>query len=388
MSLVANDIDTSMSRLRLVNTNSSNNQTTLKTRFLKDAQHYSAVVKSFYTNSVPPLFSQDYNTLISIYPKEDEQKDYVEDWSNHQNHFLAVAQRHTLSITREHHHDMVGFIQYVSEWFDEFNRNLYLYGSDFGADNQYYITPPPAFNPAQHHNRFDPTMNVGFAIDSAGRCLFHCSDAFLSQFFIKLDAGFAKRVSLPEIIFAGMTVGVNPVLVTAGLPTADPVQISEEQPFLGGFEFQYEIQAINNGDGLTFQSKRPIYLCDERSALLVEMSLPFSRTVNSVNGKHQEVYRLAEFPIDNYVNVDGTVKSRDGRVETRIRVTDSLQGGLIDFTKGFPETHVVHFLPGDIQAVNTRLSCNYITFDGVLKELPFLVNGFWDLELLFMKKVT
>mgnify|MGYP000641850071 CR=1 FL=1 len=124
MSLVANDIDTSMSRLRLVNTNTNENQTTLKTRFLKDAQHYSAVVKSFYTNSVPPLFSQDYNPLISIYPKEDEQKDYVENWTVHPNHFLAVPQRHNLNITREHHVDMVGFIQYISEWFDEFNRSL------------------------------------------------------------------------------------------------------------------------------------------------------------------------------------------------------------------------------------------------------------------------
>ena len=142
MSLVANDIDTSLSRLRLVNTNTSNNQTTLKTRFIKDVQNYSAVVKSFYTNSVPPLFSQDYSPIISIYPKEDEQKDYVEDWSNHQNHFLAVPQRHALNITREHHHDMVGFIQYISEWFDEFNLNVYLYGSDFGADNQYHIALP------------------------------------------------------------------------------------------------------------------------------------------------------------------------------------------------------------------------------------------------------
>ena len=135
-------------------------------------------------------------------------------------------------------------------------------------------------------------------------------------------------------------------------------------------------------------SKRPIYLCDERESLLLEMSLPFSRTVSSKDGVHTEKYRLAEFPIDNYVDISGTAKNVNGQMEVKIHTTDSLQGGLTDFTRGFPESHVIHFLPGDIQSINTRIFCSYCNFDGSREEKAFLVDGFWDLELLFMKKTS
>ena len=390
MSLIANDVDTSMSRLRLVNTNTSSQLTTLQEKFVKGVEGYSCVVKSFYSNAVPPMFSEDF-TLLEIFPKNDEQKDYEEEWAagapNAPAHFLAVESRHRLRIVREHHHDMLAFVQYISAWLDEFNRSLTLWGSNFGANNIYHIDGGNGYDGTQIANVVDATTFVGFFIDAAGRCHFYGSDEFFSQFFIKLDASFADMVGLPRILWAGTSLAGGHLRYAGQLlpPNNEPASI-----FLTGVpdEFQYLINASNFGRGFTFASTRPIYLADERDFLLLEMSLPFSRTVSSRDGIHTEKYRLAEFPIDNYIQISGTAKNIDGQMQVKVLTTDTLQGGLIDFTRGFPESHVIHFLPGDIQAINTRISCNYKKFNGTEKELPFLVDGFWDLELLFMKKVS
>lgn len=391
MSLIANDVDTTMSRLRLVNTNTSSQLTTLQDKFVKGVEGYSCVVKSFYSNAVPPMFSENF-TLLEIFPKNDEQKEYVEEWPaaapNAPAHFLAPEKRHQLKITREHHHDMLAFVQYISEWFDDFNQSLHLWGSNFGANNAYHIDGANGYDGTQIVNVLDATTFVAFSIDAAGRCHFYGSDDFFSQFFIKLNEDFAQMVGLPQILWAGTNPGQAAEKRFAGQllpPDNEPASIFIEAV---PNEFQYLINAYNFGNGFTFASSRPIYLADERNFLLLEMSLPFSRTVSSRDGIHTEKYRLAEFPIDNYVEISGTARNVDGQMQVKVLTTDSLQGGLIDFTRGFPESHVIHFLPGDIQAINTRISCNYKKFDGTTKELPFLVDGFWDLELLFMKKVS
>ena len=241
MSLIANDVDTTMSLLRLVNTNTSSRLTTLKDKFVKEVDKYSCVVKSFYTNAVPPLFSDDF-VLLEIYPKNDEQKDYDEDWPQNPAHFLAEGSRHTLTVVREHHHNMLAFIQYISTWFDEFNRALTLHGSNFGANNQYHIPGLGGYNPALPLNVVDATNHVGFFTDAAGRCQFYGSDAFFSQFFIVLDEDFAELVGLPEILWAGTSIAGNLQRI-AGEPVPpnnEPAQLYEDQP--GGPEFLYLIR--------------------------------------------------------------------------------------------------------------------------------------------------
>ena len=65
----------------------------------------------------------------------------------------------------------------------------------------------------------------------------------------------------------------------------------------------------------------------------------------------------------------------------------NLQGGLIDFTKGFPETHIIHFMNGNLYTANTRIYVVYKDFVGNYIEKPFDIDGFYDLEILFIKKV-
>ena len=115
--------------------------------------------------------------------------------------------------------------------------------------------------------------------------------------------------------------------------------------------------------------------------------MPFSRTIQSENGKYREKYRLCEFPISNYVESKGILESMNGQTLSKVTITDTLQGGLTDFTKGFQESHVIHFLPGDLFTVNTRLYVVYKDLAGEKVEQPFQIEkGFFDLELLFIKK--
>ena len=68
MALIANEGD-GFKSLRLINSH-ANVVTTLESPFLKDMQHYSAVVRNFYTNSVPSLFPEDF-ILLEFFDKDD-----------------------------------------------------------------------------------------------------------------------------------------------------------------------------------------------------------------------------------------------------------------------------------------------------------------------------
>jgi hypothetical protein len=239
------------------------------------------------------------------------------------------------------------------------------------------------------HNEVAATVHVGFSIDTNGRVSFKCSEAFLDQFYIELDPDFAKLIDIPKWLWSGTTTqngrvsegsvfdhGVGPIVAT--LYRTDPIH-----------QFNFTIHSTTpGGRGLEFVSNRSIFLADQRQTLAVEMSMPFSRTILSENGKHVEKYRLCEFPIDNYIETKGTARSRNGQVLANVETTDSLQGGLTDFTRGFPETHIVHFLAGDLYTVNTRIYIVYKNFAGKKVEKDFeLGDSFYDLEILFIKKL-
>jgi hypothetical protein len=106
-----------------------------------------------------------------------------------------------------------------------------------------------------------------------------------------------------------------------------------------------------------------------------------------LDGKYIERYRLCEFPIDNYVEIHASAESLNGQVIEKIKLRDTLQGGLIDFTKGYPETHIIHFMNGNLYTANTRIYVVYKDFMGSPVEKPFDIDGFYDLEILFIKKV-
>ena len=385
MSLIANKKGGSFETLRIIN-NKANVQTTLEKRLLKDLQTYSAVVKTFYTNAVPSLLAEDI-ALIKVFPKDDLD-DIPDEWALNI-HQLDAEQNHVLTIKRSETHNILGLVQQISKFFKEINKQIFLYGSAFGANAAYHIPPPVGFNPLDIHNEVAATVHVAFSIDTNGRASFKCSQAFLDQFYIELDPNFAKLIDIPKWLWSGTTTqndrvsegsvfdhGVGPIVAT----------LYRQTPLFDRFNFTIH-STTPGGRGLEFVSNRSIFLADQRQTLVVEMSMPFSRTVLSEDGKHVEKYRLCEFPIDNYIKTKGTARSRNGQILANVETTDTLQGGLTDFTRGFPETHIVHFLAGDLYTVNTRIYIVYKNFAGVKVEKPFeLGDGFYDLEVLFIKK--
>jgi len=383
MSLVANEKGVEFSTLRIINS-SPNVQTTLEKKMLSKMETYSAVVKTFYTNSVPSLIPEDF-VLMKILPKRDINADVLHDWDDEKggemNHHLAPVENHQLVILRNETHNILGLVHKISQFCDSVNKKIFVFGTNFGNDAQYHID---ANLPAGIYNVVEPSANgvaihyISFSIDATGRAIFKFNQEFLSQFYVELDPDFAKVIDVESVLWAG-TDEIYDTLIYAGT--------DNEVLYVNGI-FEHDIQAVTpGGRGVSWISNRSIFLVDRRLSLVVEMSMPFSRTVLSEDGKHVEKYRLAEFPIDGYIESKGSAQSINGQVQSKVKTTDTLQGGLTDFTRGFPETHIIHFLPGDLYTVNTRLYIIYRGFTGGKVEMPFAIgDGFFDLEVLFVKK--
>ena len=387
-SLIANQKDGELHTLRIINSH-HNVQTTLEKKMLKSMETYSAVVKTFYTNAVPSLLTENI-VFMKVFPKDDEDEPVTE-WEV-ETHFLDAVPNHQLTIRRDSTHNILGLVHQISQFCVEVNKNIFLYGSDYGVNAAYHIAPVAGFtnNVAPDiHNEVTPNINgqaihhISFSIDSNGRAIFRFSQEFLRQFYVELDENFAKMIGIEQYLWAGE--GGLGNLVYAG----DHNNSTLFRPTGAGPYFNHNIECTTvGGRGLDWKSNRSIFLADRRQTLVVEMSMPFSRTILSEDGTRKEKYRLAEFPIDNYIESKGTAQSTRGQVLAKVKTTDTLQGGLTDFTKGFSESHIIHFLPGDLTTVNTRLYIVYKSLTGEKVELPFeLGYGFYDLEILFVKKV-
>ena len=108
MALIANEGD-GFKSLRLINSK-ANVVTTLESPFLKDMQHYSAVVRNFYTNSVPSLFPEDFK-LLEIFDKREmgEELPYYDVGV----FYGAVVDRFRLIIKRDECHNMLDFVKRI-----------------------------------------------------------------------------------------------------------------------------------------------------------------------------------------------------------------------------------------------------------------------------------
>jgi hypothetical protein len=106
-----------------------------------------------------------------------------------------------------------------------------------------------------------------------------------------------------------------------------------------------------------------------------------------MDGEYKEKFRLAEFPLSDYVKIQSKSQTQNGQTISKTTIVDSLQGGLTDYCKNNPLTHVIHFLPGDLAVANVRIYMEYRDMVRRVVEVPFDVrDGFFDLELLFCKK--
>jgi len=390
MSLVANETD-EISSLRIVN-NTAVVHTTLKNRFLKKMEKYSAAVRTFYTNAVPPLFHEDF-VLLKIYPKDDLDA-LVTQWVNPPHaHYIEPEQHHELQIKRDETHNILDFVQQISDFLKKVNKNIFIYGSSWGANVNHHIGPG-IVDPTQIHDNVDTGEPfISFSIDSGGHAIFDLNQEFLDQWYIEFDPHFATLIGIERYLWSGTTtqnIRVSEGSVFEHVPGVPLTATLFREPNPGVLNFNYTIDSITvGGRGLVFSSKKSLFLADQRQTLVVEMSLPFSRTIHSENGKYLEKYRLCEFPIDNYIDSRGSLECLNGQTLAKVRTTDTLTGGLSDFTKGFQETHIIHFLPGDLYTINTRIYIVYKSFTGVHVEKDYELNGgFYDFEVLFVKKQT
>ena len=389
MSIVANDVDTKLVRLRISDTRSHSSTYTLKKRLLKDSSKYSCIIQSLFTDSIPPLLSQD-KVLLAILPKDDRHAAFPYVAVDRLQDPTAVNgpefyKENKLVLQRKHHYNILQVIQFVSQFIDQFNRYIALYGTgvgDFTTEPQTADIIARLQDPAIVHkySDYDPVRHVGFSVDASGRGQFFCSQLFLSNWFIYLDPDFAKRVGFEsQYLWGGQDQANNNV--TSG--TVDEYIWELHQ---GNFRYKHEM-TYTGGDTI-FKSDYPFFLIDQRLTLDVELTIPVSKVVESNNGEYKEKFKLASFPIDSYIQTDAKVSTVDGIARPSIRIRDSLTGGLIDLCGGYAESIVKHFLPGSVQAINTRIFCSYRDWNGSKTELGFELDGFYDLELLFTKKVT
>ena len=382
MSIVANDIDTRMVTLRISDTRSNHSTHTLKSRLLKDTSKYSCIVQNLYTDSVPPLLAED-TVLLAILAKDVGGAAYPYTNDNFTSTTIAApyTQQTKLILRRDHHQNVLAVLQYISMFVDQFNdfiatQNIVNLGGDanFNIDRK--------IDPALPHDQITQLAdrNVGFSVDGSGRAEFFCSDEFLSNFFIYLNPDMASFIGLPTYIFGGNDGVDNITGQTHDLFHIPGGQIAPV--------YSHGIEYASPRGNVTFRSSSPFYLIDQRETLDVELTIPVSRTINSENGQYGEKVRLASFPIDSYIKTFTHISTKNGETMPTIRIKDNFQGGLLDLADGYQESHVKHFMPGTVRAINTRIYCSYRLWSGVRKEMDFVIDGFYDMQLLFMRKVT
>jgi hypothetical protein len=364
----------------------ANTTKTLKNKLLKDLENYSCAVRTFYTNATPPVLVDAWTKMLSIFPKDDLAAviDIADPWVN-----VPIANAlnkqalYQLDIKKNEFTSILTLAEKVSNFFKEFNRQLFIHGSTFGVNNLHHIAPnvlPPPRNDVT-----PDVTHVSFWIDSSGRAIFRCSPAFLSQFYIQLDSVLASTLGITPYIFAGMAAG--PVALVTGFDrdAAGLYKVPFAVALPGVYQFSYTIHAVTGG--LAFHSKNSFFLLDRRHTLVIEISMPFSRTVYAIDGEYKEKFRLAEFPLSDYVIIESKSQTQNGQVISKTSIVDSLQGGLTDYCKNNPLTHVIHFLPGDLEVANIRIYMEYRDMLRRVVEVPFDVgSGFYDLELIFCKK--
>ena len=288
-----------------------------------------------------------------------------------------------LILQREHHKNILSVIQYIHMWCQDINRLIAVSGTAIPpGDNTYHIDPlvVDATVPYDEVVSFD---HVQFSFDTIGRAEITCSDEFLSQMYLAVNPVFAKMIGLSENLWGGRTPGFD-------IPPQPAVEfVSVEANVAENDVFAYDIQYVTTEGLSTFMSSRSMFVLDERQTLGVELTIPSSRVIQSDDSVVTEKYRLAEFALDRFVDIRSEVAMDDDMVLNTIKVSDSLEGGLLSLTDNSLGTHIIHMLPGAIRTINTRLFCNYRKWDGTRLDAEYLMdNAFWDLELLFCKKVT
>ena len=369
--LVVNDVDTRAITLRITDSRSTNVRHTLKSNLLENAKNYTLITRKATTNSVPPLFHED--KVLFVIAVKDAQGFAFDDTDTPMIEMYDAAPQYGVKLEQGNHHNILGLVNYISEHVKDINRYLNIHGP--GAID---ATVPDA---NVIHEEFAVDPHICFSLDGCGRAVFQCSEEFLSTFYIHMDPYAAALLGLSRFIFGGED-------ANGGFVTSDGVDMAQPD-ILGDLQFEYDVN-FELPLGVLFKnfvSARPIYLLDERESLDIEMTLPLSRTIDVHDEAVKETYRLASYPIQKFIKSTSALRTvRGGSLGNQMHVEDSLQGGVVELSR--KGQTISHLLPGQIRAINVRLFCSYLTWARKRVEQPYTLDGYWDLELLFLKKVT
>ncbi len=368
--------------LRVIGTNAHMFKT-LKDKLLDDLQLYSCSVSSFYLSDVPPIFAEDIDKAIRIFPKDDPGTAVIDinrPWGANPADLNKVS-FHTLDLKRTKLYSIPGLITTINDFFRQFNEQIFIYGSNNGN-----LVPTahlaPNGNPDAIINNITPDANIVFTYDSAGKMVLRASDGFLSQFYIRLDPKFSQMIGFPEILYQS-TNGLN--IVNHDTP-------DEPTPYVlvapNAYTFKFVLRVVTPEGYTKFESTKSLYNFDTRQSIELHCSFHFSRTIHASETEYQEKFLLGEFPLSDYKNVRTTMSNVQNTLLSTVTFSDYLEGGLTDLCARNPQSQIVHCLPGNVRTINTQINICY-RWDGGKIYKPFQFDlGSFDFTILFVRKIV
>lgn len=379
---------------------------------IKKSENYHLQCDRFVTNSLPGI-SQLRTDLIRIYPKMNYniQDDGFDLGIGAQ---YQLYRKSTFTIAGPHPQlgDRVilsnaNLIYQICQFINDFNLELFIQGANFSAFlatdpvtglavNVDYIVPTHALANQRHDiiNDIDPTTVVQYisaGVDTFGRLQLNLSSQFLTNFYIMFDEIFAAQIGFPNMIYAHNhnVLGQINTQISTDLTTDD--LLFQLVPGFYYFALQPEVN-----EGVNIVSTKSLFNVDDRLSYDLEISLPLSMSIDTVDGKETQTYLLSRFQITDYQDVQTRAKQKDGLLLTEALIDDKLHGGKIDLVRGEPSSHVSQLLNGKIQALDLRVILRYkeyylengkIKFNIARRTLDMGDHGFYDLLLQFNKRV-
>ena len=383
----------------------------LKNILIKKAENYHLQCDRFVTNSLPGI-SQQRTDLIQIFPKFNyNQPDAGFDMTDVSENKLFRKSLFTIAGPAPELGDHIimsnaNLIYTICQYFSDFNFELFINGANYSqflavdpvtgqAVNEQYIIPQHAAANGRYDiiNDIDPTTVVKYisaGVDAFGRLQLNLTSQFLTNFYILLDEVFAAQVGFPNIIYAHNH-NIQGVINTQ-ISTDDSI---DDIVVWSNGAYMFNLQP-NVDEGVNIVSQGSLFNVDDRLSYDLEISLPLSMTIDTVDGQETQTYLLSRFQITDYQDVKTQAKQKDGLLLTETLIDDKLHGGQIDLVRGQPSSHVSQLLNGQIQALDLRVILRYkefylendnIKFNIARRPLDMGDFGFYDLLLQFNKRV-
>ena len=108
----------------------------------------------------------------------------------------------------------------------------------------------------------------------------------------------------------------------------------------------------------------------------VVATFPLSNTISVVDGVPEHEYLLARFPLSDYKRFETDLKYTDNGISDETVISEDINVGLEDLTRGNPNITTVYLLPGNLQQVNLQLWTRYYNDGVVSRKETDMTNGF------------